>query len=54
MYVTQFLLKEMQNNSHFLTSLEPHYSFDALGAQATLTTGLKAIRKYGTFYNIAV
>jgi threonine dehydrogenase-like Zn-dependent dehydrogenase len=35
-------------------SLGPHFAFDASGVQATLNTGLKAIRKYGTFYNIAV
>ncbi|KAL1878952.1 hypothetical protein Plec18167_004247 [Paecilomyces lecythidis] len=34
--------------------LGPHFAFDASGIQATLSTGLKAIRKYGTFYNIAV
>ncbi|KAJ9132162.1 GroES-like protein [Pleurostoma richardsiae] len=34
--------------------LGPHFAFDASGVQATLTTGLKAIRKYGILYNIAV
>ena len=32
----------------------PDYAFDASGVQATLTTGLKTIRKYGTYYNIAL
>ncbi|KIW99500.1 uncharacterized protein Z518_11239 [Rhinocladiella mackenziei CBS 650.93] len=32
----------------------PDFAFDASGVQATLTTGLKSIRKYGTYYNIAL
>lgn len=38
----------------FASRLGPHFTFDASRVQATLTTGLKAIRKYGTFYNVAV
>jgi threonine dehydrogenase-like Zn-dependent dehydrogenase len=34
-------------------SLGPDFAFDASGVQATLTTGLKAIRKYGVLYDIA-
>lgn len=35
-------------------SIGPDYAFDASGVQATLSTGLKAIRKYGIHYNIAL
>ncbi|VUC30071.1 unnamed protein product [Clonostachys rosea] len=34
--------------------LGSHFAFDVSGVQATLTTGSKAIRKYGMLYNVAV
>ncbi|KAE8375837.1 GroES-like protein [Aspergillus bertholletiae] len=32
----------------------PDFAFDASGVQATITEGIKAIRKYGMYYNIAL
>ncbi|PLB51484.1 GroES-like protein, partial [Aspergillus steynii IBT 23096] len=32
----------------------PDFAFDASGVQATITEGVKAIRKYGMYYNIAL
>ncbi|KAJ5622728.1 GroES-like protein [Penicillium herquei] len=34
--------------------LGPDFAFDASGVQATITDGVKAIRKYGKYYNIAL
>ncbi|OQU95625.1 Alcohol dehydrogenase GroES-like domain-containing protein [Cladophialophora immunda] len=38
----------------FCESIGPDFAFDASGVQATITDGIKAVRKYGTYYNIAL
>lgn len=36
------------------SSIGPDFAYDASGVQATFSDGIKAIRKYGVYYNIAI
>ncbi|KAF2788466.1 GroES-like protein [Melanomma pulvis-pyrius CBS 109.77] len=44
----------VKSKERFNGSIGPDYAFDASGIQATLDTGLKAVRKNGIHYNIAL